>query len=383
MPDLQSSLDLCTYCPRLCSHTCPVSLVSARESLTPQSKMQSFALLRRAARSEPADSPAPDTLPDATPVYGCTGCGACTVPCLYKVEPASALMSGRAELERLDLGHPALAALPQAHAVLAAQTAAALAQDPVLAGRAAPAGGTAYLPACAEDDSPASLHAAVREAQTALRLLDRIRAVDASVALAGVAVLSAASAGYPLYAAGFAERFRLFAESFARDVEKYETLLVGDARSAWLLRVLYPEYGVPLRPQILHIAEYLGPLAPILPVTAPQPAAYYHDACHLGRRLRCYDAPRDLLRRALVEVRELVHHSDGSRCCGAGGVLPETDPDVARGMATERLAEREASAPVVSACVACARHMAGSEAGGAVLTLLEVLDAATAPAAAG
>ena len=43
MLDLKTSLEHCTFCPRLCSHTCPVSLTSAREALTPQAKMSFYA----------------------------------------------------------------------------------------------------------------------------------------------------------------------------------------------------------------------------------------------------------------------------------------------------------------------------------------------------
>ena len=46
MPGLETSLTYCTYCPKLCRHTCPVSNATARETLTPQTKMATMRLLR-------------------------------------------------------------------------------------------------------------------------------------------------------------------------------------------------------------------------------------------------------------------------------------------------------------------------------------------------
>ena len=86
---LAAATELCTFCPRLCSHACPVSLASAREALTPQAKMASLALLQKA----PDEATAAELAP---PLYGCTGCGACTTACLHHVEPGSVLMRGRA-----------------------------------------------------------------------------------------------------------------------------------------------------------------------------------------------------------------------------------------------------------------------------------------------
>ena len=37
--EYQKALELCTYCPKLCRHTCPVGNAERREAVIPQAKM--------------------------------------------------------------------------------------------------------------------------------------------------------------------------------------------------------------------------------------------------------------------------------------------------------------------------------------------------------
>jgi heterodisulfide reductase subunit D len=155
----------------------------------------------------------------------------------------------------------------------------------------------------------------------------------------------------------------------------------------WLLRTQYREHGVPLRPEILHTSELLAPFASSLPVVEEKrlPAATYLDPCHLGRRLGCYEPPRQLLRRAVVTLHELpTHHgAPEARCCGAGGLLPTTEPELAAEMARERVADQPpATGPLISGCPACAHHVdksGGGLAKGLARGLFEILDLATTP----
>jgi Fe-S oxidoreductase len=103
--------------------------------------------------------------------------------------------------------------------------------------------------------------------------------------------------------------------------------------------------------------------------------ATYHDPCHLGRRLGCYEPPRQLLQRAVTQLDELTHHHEAATCCGSGGLLPQTDPPLASAIARERLSEQPANLPLISACPACQSHL-GRNGSGQVYDLLEVLDEA-------
>lgn len=375
-PDFETSLELCTYCPRLCSHTCPVSITSGRESLTPQSKMSYLAA--RAAGLVPFSAQDVDA-GQVLPIYACTGCGACTTACLHHVEPAHALLQGRTLAERAEAGPSSLSDLPAQHAARTAEVTAMLRGAVALQGRSALPGGLAYVPGCqtgSDGNGPAA------EALAALRVADRLRAVRPDFPALGVAQLPSVCAGYPLYAGGLLEPFRLHAETFAAAAETYDALVVSCSLCLWLLRTQYGPSGVPLRPQILHPSELFAPYAESLPVARKLRAVNYHDPCHLGRRLGVYDAPRQLLARVADRVCELATSRDQARCCGAGGLLPVTDRALSGAMARDRLGELADSdapdAPLVSACPGCQSHLAGAggEQGGR--DLIAMLDAATA-----
>lgn len=364
MPDLATSLTLCSLCPKLCSHVCPVYRASARETLTPQAKMSSLLALRRTESTEPAPS-------TALPLYGCTGCGACATACLHKVEPSQHLVRGRVSAERADIGHPALADLPERQFQRAQEASRAILRDPLLSTRLARAGEVGLLPSCLprrqRGDGP------VEEAHKLLTVLDRLRAHRSDLPEYGL--LTVGSAGYALYAAGLDESFRLYAESLAHKVADLAMLVTTCSACTYLLKVVYPQHGVPLVPKVLHLSEFLLPFASALPITRRVQRVTYHSPCHLSRRLKL-DAPRQLLQRLAVEVEELSPSGDESLCCGAGGLLPQTDPDLATAMAQEAMATAHPAVPVVSGCPTCSYHLTKS--GHSADDLLDLLAAATA-----
>src|SRR4051812_1544009 len=116
MPDLATSITLCTYCPNLCRHVCPASNAEPRETLIPRAKV---ANLGRLARHE-----IEPTVETTASSYACTGCGACHAVCKHRVAPAAALFAARADAVQSGAGHPALVDLPErvkAHAEAAAR----------------------------------------------------------------------------------------------------------------------------------------------------------------------------------------------------------------------------------------------------------------------
>jgi Fe-S oxidoreductase len=68
----------------------------------------------------------------------------------------------------------------------------------------------------------------------------------------------------------------------------------------------------------------------------------WHDPCQLGRGLGVYEAPRAVLTRVLGHApEEFDTRRERASCSGAGGLLPVTMPETARGIAATRLAEHE------------------------------------------
>jgi len=353
-PDLPTSLSYCTFCPKLCRHTCPVSNAEARETLTPRDKMATMRLLARAE--------VPRTVEQTEPLYGCTGCGACTDFCLLNVEPGQALFRGRADAEREGRGHPELRDfLPRfaAHSTHAA----ARAREHVPQGKRPTEAQIAFFAGCeAPDLGP-----------TMLALCERIGAEYVSVADG-----EHGCAGYPLLAAGQFDAFRLHAERMARQLAGYVRVVVHCPACVWAMRTQYRAFGVPLTSTVEHTSEFLEGFIERLPIARQRGTAFYQDPCYLGRWLGVYDAPRRLAGKALAELREFSRARNQAECSGGGGLLPTTMPDTARAIAEHRLREvREAKvSTVVTACSTCKRMLAREDV--KAVDLIELLADATA-----
>jgi Fe-S oxidoreductase len=371
MPDLETSLSYCTYCPKLCRHTCPVSNVEARETVIPQAKM---ATMRRLRLLDDAGRAAPEVRDETEALYACTGCGACGEFCNHHIAVGPSLMRGREEAEREGRGHPALAdIIPRFEAHTAA--AAAHVREHVPARRRPAEAQVAFLPGC-EDPGIAS---------TLLALCDRLGAEYVAVA-----DVPRACGGYPLWAAGQHDAFRLYAERFAEDVRGFARLVVHCPSCAWLMKTEYARFGVPLAPKIEHTTELLETFAERLPVKQKRGRAHYHDPCYLGRHQGLYDPPRRLAARAVDELHEFSRARAEAECSGGGGLLPVTMPSTAEAIAERRLEEvREAPAPldkkskrtVVTACPTCVRQLRRDDV--ETVDLVALLEEATRPDSGG
>ncbi len=353
-PNVDTSLSYCTFCPKLCRHTCPVSNAEAKETLTPRDKMATMRLIQRAE--------VPRTVEQTEPLYGCTGCGACTDFCLHKVEPAEVLFRGRAEAERDGRGHPALRdLLPR---FTANSTSAAKKTRELVPSHKRPSEAQiAFFAGCEAPEL----------APPMLELCARIGAEYVSVADG-----EHGCAGYPLYAAGQLDAFRMHAERMSRQLAGYARVVVNCAACVWVMREKYREYGVPLAATVEHTSEFLEGYIERLPAIEKRGAAFYQDPCYLGRWLGVYEAPRKLAARAVAELREFSRNRNQAECSGGGGLLPTTMPATAQAIAEHRLEEvREARVrTVVTSCPTCKRQLARDDV--QAIDLIELLAAATA-----
>jgi Fe-S oxidoreductase len=335
MPDLETSLAYCTYCPKLCRHTCPVSHAEARETLTPTTKMATMRRLRMYEGDRSVES--------SEPLYGCTGCGACTEFCLHDIEVGPALFRGRDDAERERRGHPALAGFV-ARFTAHDQRAAAQVREHVPAERRPLEAQVAFMPGCEAPELGASM----------LAVCDRVGAE-----YVGVAETRYACGGYPLLAAGQHDAFRMHAERVAGELANYKRVVMHCPACAWTMKTQYAAVGVPLKPQIDHTTEFLSSFAERLPIKRTRESAFYHDPCYLGRYQNLYDPPRKLASKAVSSLREFSRSRGEAECSGGGGLLPVTMPSTAESIAETRLTEvREAGATtVVTSCSSCKRQL--------------------------
>ncbi len=344
MPDVFGStavarqLDDCTYCPKMCRFSCPVSEASGREQYTPQAKMDRLNQLRRGHVTWSEKT--------SEPLYACTGCRQCTTACMHGNEPGLVLLAGRAAANARSAGHPALAGYPERFRSRE-QRLVEILRDHVPAERFDDSAQVGFWPGCDAIDK------GLGDIDAALRLFDQAGETDVRLVASGQAC-----AGYTLLAAGLVDMFRWQASRVAAALKPYRTVVINCSACVYTMRAQYPAEGVNLSSEILSLAEYLDRLERRRqepPPSCDLKSVYYHDPCYLARYAGVTEEPRRVLAR-VVEVRELPGSRAETECCGGAGLLPKTMPEVADSMARARLRQVAArgGGTVVTSCATCA-----------------------------
>jgi Fe-S oxidoreductase len=148
-----------------------------------------------------------------------------------------------------------------------------------------------------------------------------------------------------------------FAEDFARIQDRFRQTYGTQAGQEILTLcptctiTLREKYGLNVKHAIVALAERIEGLNP----RHLDLRATYHDPCHLGRMLSILDEPRDILRALGVDLVEMEHNRLFSTCCGGGGGVADTDPDLALEVAKNRVRDALAVGveTIVTVCPTC------------------------------
>ena len=330
---LRRAQELCEFCPKMCRFACPVSEATGREALTPWGKVSLAVLVGR----EP-DAAA------ALAFAGCTGCHRCAVYCAHDNDVPAILYAARATAVRAGVAPKAWTELPARFSAHGHGETADLAavHSTLRSGH----GDALLFPGC---DALASGGQEARDALTVAKALG-----------APLGIAAALCCGLKLQEAGHPELHLAHAARVRRVLGPKPVHLVflqpACARSVqeWLL----PEGS-----RVEHITSYLARALAALPERSRPPplpeTLVWHDPCGLARGLSELTAPRALLSAALKDFREPPRSGVDTSCCGAGGLLPRTLPDVAAKLAEERKAEL--GGPAVTSSPACAAALGATE----------------------
>ena len=186
--------------------------------------------------------------------------------------------------------------------------------------------------------------------------------------------------GSPLLRTGH----RALAEKMARhnveELKGAETVITSCAGCIKAFRQDYPKMGMELPFNAVHITEFLGGLmdeGKLKPKERIAKKVTYHDPCHIGRHMEfgIYDQPRALLKAIPgIEYKEMFMTRENSWCCGAGGGMKVSNPEMTVEIATDRLKHaKEADAEaIVSSCPFCKTNI--TDAVKATGSKLEVYD---------
>jgi heterodisulfide reductase subunit D len=120
----------------------------------------------------------------------------------------------------------------------------------------------------------------------------------------------------------------------------------------------YPLLGVKYDFEVQHSTQFLGELirkGKLKPKRFDETVTY-HDPCHLGRHMKVYEEPREVLN-SIPEIKyvEIVPRKEHSECCGAGGGARVAFQDKVNNIATNRLEQvKNTGAQILtSACPFC------------------------------
>ena len=325
--------ELCLACPKMCSYACPVSDATAREALTPWGKVSLAALSGRS--------------PDAAAALafaGCTGCHRCAVSCAHDNDVPSILYAARAASVRAGVAPAAWTDLPARFAARGH----------------------------GESEDLAAVHATLRTGHGDALLFAGCDALSQGGVEARDALFVAKELGAPL---GLVPEGALCCgqklvegghpELHAAHLGRVRALLVKPRKPVHLVflqpgcaRSVLAGWGLPEGSRVEHITSYLAAALAALPERLRPPpldeSLVWHDPCELARGLRELTAPRALLAAAVKDFREPLRSGIDTSCCGAGGLLQRTLPEVAEKLAAERRAELGAAAATSAAATSAA-----------------------------
>jgi len=166
--------------------------------------------------------------------------------------------------------------------------------------------------------------------------------------------------GFPLYLMGAKEEFKANAEKLIDTIKATgaRELITPCAGCYKTFRNLYPEIG-DMGVQLYHSVHYLDKLIRDGKIKLKGDLGKrvtYHDPCDLGRTFKIFDEPRDILQQIPgLEFAEMERNKLYARCCGGGGGVMASDPEIAVQMASVRVKDAiDIDAEIiVSGCSAC------------------------------
>jgi len=338
-------ISYCTYCPKMCRFSCPVTNAETRETVTPTTKLNFMQLIMDGAIELDREV--------AEVFYHCAGCLTCRAYCKHRINVPDVIEAARQEavskcvqpalLDRHiktfaehknpygDRLRAKLDGLEQAHRL----------------GKPAQ---YLYFIGCT------TLFHYPDLAKSVIKLMDR-SGLDFAV-YAGDALCC----GTPALLSGDVKAFKEVARQNAEILNQYETIVTGCPSCMATLKLKYAEYGVHIKSKFVHATELVAEnvksgrlqLKPRRNETV-----MYHDPCHLAKYFGVFDPPRYLLEKIYFadNITEFSWNRDKNYCCGGGGLLPLTAPGVSRDITKKRLEEfNEAAADILAtACPTCER----------------------------
>jgi glycolate oxidase len=344
-PHLADSLDAmvtCTLCG-YCKGVCPAFKSLGWDTGTARGKvLMSYGVL------DGALEPGPEV---ANRLYQCLLCGDCARRCPSKVDTPALVRAARAEMVDAGLALPAQTAM-----VENVMSSGNIFGDEQVKLPAAGDEGTLVYVGCQYGARP-------NVTKRYFKILDKL----------GIPARSTGTVccGFPLEALGFRERFEEHRQRFLDAHPEKEMIAICPSCAMFMSE----EYDY----DVTHIMDVIASRLDDVPIkSAEGKKITYHDPCDLGRRMKVFDAPRRILEKLGYEVVEMAHNREQARCCGGGGGILVSDPDMSSQVSGQRIGEAIDTGAdlLVTACATCAQTLRAAAQGvdGKPVTVRDIND---------
>ena len=166
--------------------------------------------------------------------------------------------------------------------------------------------------------------------------------------------------GYPLHIAGFEEDFKELQDHNVELVKKIGAKkVVFSCPSCYLMWKKFYQKEFP-KVRLLHEVEFLNECIKEgkIKLNNLDIKVTYHDPCDLGRKLKIFEPPREVIKSIPgIVFEELEHNRSDSWCCGGGGDVEIADEKMPGKVAqlTFNEVDKTGADTLITACGACKR----------------------------
>ncbi|MBU7013234.1 MAG: (Fe-S)-binding protein [Theionarchaea archaeon] len=323
----------CALCPNMCRFDCPVLQAAKSETYAPAGRARIAYLLEmgRVSSQDAVDL-----------MYACAACSACQQWCPFDFSVDDLLIGVRRDLVDRNLAPEMLMGIRDqivnSHTIYQ-NSRTSLGLEPREAD-------ILYVAGCTVLNKERVI------AQTTMKILEKV----------GIAVTTLPEewcCGAPLNLLGFENDFKEFAARNADIIEKSgcKKMICSCPECVYTFKDVYAEAGFPVKADVMHTSEYFLELIEQGKIQLKElnKDLVYHDPCVLARKLHIIEQPRRVLEAIPgVSVREPPLTREHTRCCGIGGLLAMTNPELSVTLLRARDSELcELADTVVTACPAC------------------------------
>lgn len=324
----------CALCPNMCRFDCPVVQAAKSETYSPAGRSR-IAYLMETKQVDPEDA--------VNIMYACAGCDACKQWCPFGFSVEDLLVGVRKDIVKEGVVPENVTQVKNR----LMKTRSFYEEKRKSVGKRVQPADNLYFAGCSA-------------------LNKRFESVDAVVTIMEKNNIAYGTlkeewcCGAPLYLLGFEKEFTEFAEHNMGIITEngYNKIVCTCPQCVYMFKEVYPKFGISFDAEILHVSEFWLQLVKKGAITFKEMSTkyVYHDPCILARKLNIIEEPRELLQSIPgLTLKEVYLNKENTHCCGMGGALAVTHPDISLKIAETRSSQLEnVSSSVVTGCPTCA-----------------------------